>query len=304
MPQVGMMPQQNTLAQPLPQQPAPTQQLPPAQMPVGGFAQNGLSNLGQLPQPNLEQNALNGGGANNKQQISNFMSALNQTGAGANNTFMNSQNANVSPVQNLVNPNAIGMNNSNQTAIPTQQAVAGGMMGQTAMQGLGLGPTQQPIQQPIQQIPAVSGNALAQNAMSGVGMAPAFGPPQNNMQALPLAGGMQIDPGAVVSDENLKTDIKPADRELKGFMQSIKAHNYTYKDPNDGIGTFTSPMAQELEQTDLGKQAVIETPRGKMVDYARLGGVNLAAVAVVHREQQRLQDQLDDLRKQFQLKAK
>lgn len=90
------------------------------------------------------------------------------------------------------------------------------------------------------------------------------------------------------------------DRSIEDFMNKIKANNYTYKNPEiDGYGQFTTPMAQELEQTELGKQAVIDTPRGKMVDYGRLGGVNLAAVSVVHRETQRLSAKVNELHKAF-----
>ena len=101
----------------------------------------------------------------------------------------------------------------------------------------------------------------------------------------------------IVSDENLKQNVEPATRDLTNFMNSIGAYNYRYKSPEqDGAGTFTSPMAQDLQKTELGKQAVIETPRGLMVDYARLGGVNLAAVSVVHREQAKLAAQVQRLR--------
>jgi Chaperone of endosialidase len=103
------------------------------------------------------------------------------------------------------------------------------------------------------------------------------------------------------SDENLKTEIKSGKDEVQDFLSSINAWNYQYKDEQDGIsraGFFTSPMAQELEQTDLGKQAVIETPRGKMVDYARLGGVNLAASAVMYREQEAMKQRFAVLEQQ------
>jgi hypothetical protein len=116
--------------------------------------------------------------------------------------------------------------------------------------------------------------------------------------------GGTIDPGYGqanfnFSDENVKKNITPAKDDISQFLNTIKAHNYEYKDKQDGVGVFTSPMAQELEKTELGKQAVIDTPRGKMVNYGRLSAVNLAAVSVVHREQQRLQKQLDQLRKDF-----
>jgi hypothetical protein len=100
-----------------------------------------------------------------------------------------------------------------------------------------------------------------------------------------------------MSDETQKEQVTDASGKLTDFMSKIGAHSYKYKNPEvDGQGIYTTPMAQELQKTELGKQAVIETPRGLMVDYARLGGVNLAAVSVVHREQQKLAAQVERLR--------
>jgi hypothetical protein len=105
-----------------------------------------------------------------------------------------------------------------------------------------------------------------------------------------------MGPG-VTSDENEKNDFGDAKPALLDFMGQIGAHSYRYKDPSrDGEGTYTTPMAQELQKTDLGKQAVVKTPHGLGVDYQRLGGVNLAALSVVHRENQRLQSQIDEMR--------
>lgn len=102
--------------------------------------------------------------------------------------------------------------------------------------------------------------------------------------------------GLMMSDETQKQDVEPANPQIKDFLNQINAYNYTYKNPErDGQGTFTSPMAQELEKTELGKQAVVETPQGKMVNYARLGGVNLAAVSVLYKEQEKMKAQLNNL---------
>ena len=116
---------------------------------------------------------------------------------------------------------------------------------------------------------------------------------------IPTVAPGKIPNSRNASDENLKENIKSAKGSIQDFLDNIHAHSYEYKDKQDGIGTFTTPMAQELEKSELGKQAVIDTPRGKMVDYGRLGGVNLAAVSVVHREQQKLQKQIDQLRREF-----
>lgn len=108
----------------------------------------------------------------------------------------------------------------------------------------------------------------------------------------------------LTSDETEKENIQPAKADLRDFMQQIGAHNYTYKDQKHGVGQFTSPMAQELERTKLGKQAVVETPEGKMVDYRRLGGVNLAASSVLYQEQEKMKKQIDELQKQLSKRRK
>jgi hypothetical protein len=85
-----------------------------------------------------------------------------------------------------------------------------------------------------------------------------------------------------MSDEELKGNIHPADPRVRQFMRGIGAHSYEYKSPNApgaGHGTFVSPMAQELEKTDLGKSMVVDTPHGKMVDYGKGFGVILAGSA-------------------------
>lgn len=357
-----------------------------------------------LMQGNLEQNALNGGGVNNKQQVSNFMTALHQSGAGNNNSFMNSNPIHPPATQNIVNPNPIASNgftnpntstqntmiapaanapgaNVNQSNAPqlgTSTFAAGNTQNApTNIQGSNAGPVQnapmntlgsnlsalvsnnQPnsLATPVAMNPFAKGNQALQDYVRNnpntsmdalkipttsptvnpapnvntTGMIDANGNPlaQAPSIATPVAqnpamqansaltnyinnnnslGSLQLATPAssglkLVSDENLKTNISSANNQVNDFLNKINAHNYEYKDKQDGEGTFTSPMAQELEATELGKQAVINTPRGKMVDYARLGGVNLAAVSVVHREQQKLQAQMEQLRKAFNTKS-
>lgn len=41
-------------------------------------------------------------------------------------------------------------------------------------------------------------------------------------------------------------------------------------------------MAQDLERTPIGAQAVVDTPGGKVVDFGQLGGAQLAALARLH----------------------
>jgi len=92
--------------------------------------------------------------------------------------------------------------------------------------------------------------------------------------------------GLAMSDKNTKKDIKTAiDNQVGDFMDNLHAYEYQYKDPNKpgaGEGRFVSPMAQELEQTEIGKSAVIETPEGKIVDYGKLSGAMLAGIAYLN----------------------
>jgi hypothetical protein len=90
-----------------------------------------------------------------------------------------------------------------------------------------------------------------------------------------------------MSDEREKKDIvEPHPDDLQGFLDSVHAHQYRYKDPSApgaGHGTFVSPMAQELEQTDLGKHFVFQQPDGsKGVDYGKALGTMLAGQAMMN----------------------
>lgn len=93
---------------------------------------------------------------------------------------------------------------------------------------------------------------------------------------------------AAASDERLKIEIKGSDPKVMKFLDAIKAHEYEYKEsakdlPGAGEGKHVSPMAQELEKSELGKQMVIDTPNGKMVDYGKGFGTILAAQAMLNK---------------------
>lgn len=308
----------------------------------------------------VEQQSLNGGGVDNKQQVSNFMNALNRTGQGGNNQMMQGspppqqqgQQVLQQPIQmpeqvstqNTLQPGSFAPAPQNMQGTNTpgyyQQGQQGAMGNQSdgkatvqyqgSTPGQNTGPVINPSQfygstinqqgntgsqtlaalHPQQTIGQVSNPATqaalstppAQSSTNSFVPPGTIDPQQNSPAQQPLVPYQQtisqspFSAALAYSDENLKTNIEPGKRDITEFLNTIKAHNYEYKDQRDGVGTFTTPMAQELEKTELGKQAVIETPRGKMVDYGRLGGVNLAAVSVVHREQQRLQAQFDELK--------
>ena len=99
------------------------------------------------------------------------------------------------------------------------------------------------------------------------------------------------------SDEKEKTDItNPSPDHLGELLDHLHAHQYRYKDPSApgaGAGTYVSPMAQELEQTDLGKNFVYDGPDGhKMVDYGKMAGTQLAATSMLHERVSDLEELL------------
>jgi hypothetical protein len=99
------------------------------------------------------------------------------------------------------------------------------------------------------------------------------------ISAVGAVGGM-----AAKSDQNAKTDIKDGSSDVKDFLSHLKVHRYQYKDKSDGEGTHFSVMAQELEKAGkVGKSMVIDTPKGKMVDYSRGFAVYLAAATDLNK---------------------
>lgn len=101
-----------------------------------------------------------------------------------------------------------------------------------------------------------------------------------------------------VSDERAKENITPAQAELEEFMNALGVYSYEYKDKADGEGRYISPMAQEFEKSQLGAQAVVETPEGKkMVNYGRLMGVQTAALALLNHKYNTLEQKFNEAMK-------
>lgn len=122
---------------------------------------------------------------------------------------------------------------------------------------------------------------------------------QNNAQNIQLAGAGLNAGGALLggaisalarpqstSDEHAKEDVKPAEVPLGELLAAAGAHDYRYKEPDKplrGHGRFVSPMAQELEQTEIGRSMVRDTPEGKIVDYGKGLGAMLSGLGWLHR---------------------
>lgn len=90
------------------------------------------------------------------------------------------------------------------------------------------------------------------------------------------------------SDKKSKKRIEAAvDSALQDFLKPLNAYEYSYKDPEAfgaAPGRHTSVMAQELQKSRLGNQAVKKGPEGKLVvDYGRLAGIMLASQASIDK---------------------
>lgn len=101
-------------------------------------------------------------------------------------------------------------------------------------------------------------------------------------------GGGMMGMAAMASDERNKTDIKPADGKIEEFLDKTGAHSFKYKDeakniPHAGKGEYVAPMAQELEQSEIGKSMVSDTPNGKEVDYGKAFGAIMASLSHLNK---------------------
>lgn len=102
--------------------------------------------------------------------------------------------------------------------------------------------------------------------------------------------GSMIEGGAraYASDEKKKTNIE--DYSSEEFLDKLKPYTYDYKNPErDGEGRQAGVMAQDLEKTEVGKQSVIDTDEGKMVDYNKLGPTMLASLVELNERLKKLE---------------
>jgi hypothetical protein len=117
-----------------------------------------------------------------------------------------------------------------------------------------------------------------QNAMSGYAAQNAGQPEKSGIEKFgPAAIGAL---GAIFSDRRLKTDVRDGGEQADAMLSALRrASTYRYKDEKNGEGEHLGPMAQDLERA--GSRAVVDTPRGKMVNGARLASENTAMLAAL-----------------------
>jgi hypothetical protein len=106
-----------------------------------------------------------------------------------------------------------------------------------------------------------------------------------------LSAGGQVGAAALMSDENVKTDISDARHEVDEMLDQLLPKAYVYKDQSKhGIGRRVGIMAQDLRKSKAGADVTIDTPDGIGLDINKAISAALASSA-------RLNERVRDLEK-------
>jgi len=97
------------------------------------------------------------------------------------------------------------------------------------------------------------------------------------------------------SDKNMKKDIEPADGKAKEFLDALSSYMFRYKGESEDTDKHAGVMAQDLEKSEVGKNMVVDTPKGKMVDFAKGLPAMLASMTM-------LNDRISDMEKALKMK--
>lgn len=223
------------------------------------------------------QNAINQFNATNSQNVNLTNAAATNT---ANQTNLANQNAAANASTTAQNTAA-----AYNATLPQQQftdtlntnVAAGNAAKNTAAAQQGLGNAQT----------TASGNAT--NSITGMLGNPNTPGSLSNTAGSAITSGLGSlgnDVSNFFSDKNLKEDVKPGGVDVQKFLDSISPQKYNYNKTAVNAGMPQTPqlgvMAQDLQKTQPGANAVEETPIGKSVDYNKLGPTMLAAIAHNH----------------------
>jgi len=109
--------------------------------------------------------------------------------------------------------------------------------------------------------------------------------------------GKGISGGAMAfSDERTKENFKSPKKSIAEFLAAAsKSKEYEYKEEYHGDlakpGRHVTPMAQDLEKTEIGKSMVKEMPNGmKAVDYGAGFGAMLASLGDINERLKKVEE--------------
>lgn len=106
-----------------------------------------------------------------------------------------------------------------------------------------------------------------------------------------LSVGGQAAGMAMASDERLKTEISSSAADIDAMLDALRPYKYRYKDEAKwGAGPRHGIMAQDLEKSEAGRAAVIDTAEGKLVDVNRALSAALAGAARLNERLRTIED--------------
>lgn len=247
----------------------------------------------QQQQPRPQQSVMQGVNNNNPQSVQNFLQALNQSNVSGSNAWQNPQGMQGQGPQ-------AGFQGFQQNSQPNYQPTQWQGYNQGQQQQLGSYSNQAQEGSPLNKgyknnQNAGVGGIPGQNQAATTQQNPQVVTQQQNLNKATDNSGKIITNNNTVatSDVDAKTNIKSAESELQDFLNNLGVYSYEYKDPKNGEGRRISPMAQEIEKTDLGKIAISTNAEGyKQVDYGKLMGTQLAALSLLNHKYNELEKQL------------
>lgn len=111
---------------------------------------------------------------------------------------------------------------------------------------------------------------------------------QNQANATNQTIGTGLTVASMFSDERGKENIESFDP--GEFLDSLTGYKYDYKDKKHGEGKQVGVMAQDLEKTEAGSKMVVNTPEGKVVEYAKAGPAILASLAELNKKVKKMEE--------------
>jgi hypothetical protein len=258
-----------------------------AQMQATGWNQNAANQYGMQQAANQQQTNL----ANQQSQLTNNQQSNQVLGMETQGDFQSQQNA-MSYYQlqaqqqanaNSVNQASYGNAQKNKTGIMSSIASAVGSDEnmKTDISKLGSTPDKDDSKPDFQNSMNKFSKGMEKNKdyslLSPIGV--------DKSNVIPPVSSLSM------SDKKNK-NVSKEDPQIKEFLDNIHGYEYKYKDaslPGTDEKTHFSPMAQELEKSDIGKSMVYDTPQGKMVDYKRGLGAMLAVQAELNERIKKLE---------------